>query len=189
MGEKMLKINLNELKKYKVFTNEGRYDKYKNEDEEYYPDRWYLCGFIEDIYINEGKIVFKIYGYDYSCKGKMKYSKHEIDIKNINSYISGFIIKDEENEKNEYKEYYEYTSINIYDKYDTHDYETRDITGYVEISEEVNLYKDIDFKFIMRRFYEAVPPTFICDVESAMLLDEKVKKIVKVPKGYEFGSY
>lgn len=173
----MLKINLNELRKYKVFVFYQEGYEYFYETGEYDQDFSYFCGFIENIYTKQGEIIFKVYGL--GIRNKLKHAEFKIHMKDIEIYISDF--------KKTYNIYpgikgYEYMNIETSFKYDFDNSRYHGHTKY-------RLFKNLDFRFIMRRFYELVPPTFICEIESAMLTDPQIRKIVNIPEDYEFATY
>lgn len=161
----MIKINLNELRRNKIFTfYEDYYD-----STGFFPS--YYCGFIDNIFIENGFILLNVYGY--GLQRKLKYDKFKIDIKNINKF-----------ETND-----EISEIKTCTEYNDYDYETDEIIGKVQISNEFKFFKNNDFRFIMREFYKIIPSSFICELESKMLTDKKVLNIVDIPYDYEFGEY
>lgn len=175
----MLKINLNELRKYKVFAFYQDGYEYFHERDEYCPDFSYFCGFIEHIYTRQGEIIFKVYGVGLGSQEKLKHAEFKIHMKDIEKYTSDF--------KKTYNIYpgingYEYINIKTSFKcnFDNSIYHS---------NTEYRLFKNLDFRFIMRRFYELVPENFICQIESAMLTDSYVKNIVNIPENYEFATY
>lgn len=54
---------------------------------------------------------------------------------------------------------------------------------------EYRLYKNLDFRFLMRRLYELVPHEYLCTIEMAMLNDPYVLNRVTIPEDYEFTIY
>lgn len=161
----MIKINLNELRKHKIFTSYQNY--YDNCG--YFPS--YYCGFIDNIYVKNGFIILNVYGY--GLQRKMKNDEFKIDIKTINK----FEVCDESIE------------IKTSEEYNDYDYETDEIIGKVQVSDEFKFFKNNDFRFIMREFYKVIPSTFICELEAEMLTNEKILNIVDIPYDYEFGEY
>ena len=164
----MLKINLNELRRYKVFVlYQDGYTFYDEEDEPI-PDLYYFFGFIEDVYTKQGEIFFKVYGAGFNAIEDLKHAEFKVHMKDINLY--------EENK--------EYECMDIKESI-SRDYD--DCRHYS--STKYTLFKNIDFEFIMSTFYNLVPQNFICDLEFAMLTDPYVLKIVSIPDDYEFAFY
>lgn len=175
----MLKINLNDLKKYKVFVLYQQGYTFYDEEDEPCPDFYYFCGFIEDVYTKQGEIFFKVYGVGFGATENLKHVEFKVHMKDIETYISDF--------KKTYNIYsgikgYEYINIKTSFKCDFDNSRYHSNTEY-------RLFKNLDFIFIMRRFYELVPENFICQIESAMLTDPYVMKIVNIPENYEFATY
>lgn len=175
----MLKINLNELKQFKAIAlySEG-YDYIYNE-EDYIPDIYYFCGFIEHIYARDGKIVFKVYGVGFADSGKLRHTEFEINMQEIDVYE-----KKIEADYGIYDEYtsYEYMNINT-------SYESNLINSRYTSNSQFKLFKNLNFRFLMRRFGELLPPDKICEIESAMLMDESILRLVNIPEDYKFAKY
>lgn len=161
----MIKINLNELRKNNIFTCSDYYC----DSTDYFPS--YYCGFIESIFIEDGHILLNVFGY--GLQGKLKHDKLKINIKDITKFESN----------NEILE------IETYKKYDDYDYETDKIIGEVISSSKFRFFKNNNFRFIMREFYEVIPSCFICDLEAKLLMNESILKVVDMPEDYEFGEY
>ena len=174
----MVKINLNELRKYKVLiycdnhTEEDYVCCYINSD------CYYICGFIENVYTKNGEIVFCIYGA--KCKSeKLKHMEIKVHMKDIEVYENTFT-----ETYNIYKDSIGYEFINIKTSNSFKDNEM-----YSRSDMEYRLYKNLDFRFLMRRLYELVPHEYLCTIEMAMLNDPYVLNRVTIPEDYEFTIY
>lgn len=175
----MLKINLNELKQFKVFVYYSEDSEFVYSKNDYIPDHSYFCGFIEHIYAKDGKIVFRVYGGGYPSCEILNHTEFELDMRQIDVYENKI-----KKTYNIYDEYKDYEYMNIETSYESNSYDSRYIS-----KSEIKLFKNLNFRFLMRRFYEVIPSTFICELESAMLMDEDVLSIVNIPEDYEFANY
>lgn len=170
----MLKFNLNELKQFKAIALYSEGYEYIFDKDDYIPDIYYFCGFIEHIYAKDGAIVFKVYGAGYPYCEKIIHTELKINMKEIDVYEKK--IEDANGICAE--------CINIHTNYECNLLKSRYFSKSV-----IKIIKNLDFRFLMRKFYEVVPPYDICLIESSMLMDKSILRLVNIPKDYEFAQY
>lgn len=175
----MVKINLNELRKYKVLIYCNNYS-----EEDYVcccinSDCYYKCGFIENVYTSNGEIIFSVYSAE--CKSvKLKHMDIKVHMKDIEVYNHVF-----SKVYNIYEDFTEHEYINI---------KTSEISKceeyYYSENIEYRLYKNLDFISLMKILHGLVfPIDNLGSIEMAMLNDPYVLNKIDIPEDYEFGMY
>lgn len=175
----MVKINLNELRQCKIliYCND-----YTSHDYIVYSDCDYKCGFIEDIYTRDGEIIFSVYGAEGNA-GKLKHIEIKVHMNDIDSYDSSFT--ETYNRLPRHEEHIEYECINIKASDSFSDDES-----YHKSEREYRLYKNLDFKSLMRILYDLMDPVDVIDsFETAMIYDPYFLSKFIIPKDYIYGMY
>ncbi|WP_278549291.1 hypothetical protein [Paraclostridium bifermentans] len=200
----MLKINLNELRQYKVICcysvfGELYYDESGNEYIDGDRDSSYICGFINNIYIEDGTIFINFYGVDW--EGKFKDDKICIDISKIDMYKKFIERKthqweniewnsevdyDEIEIDEEWEDTYEVMKIKTNDEYDRYKHDenyedTDEIVSHISVTDEFELYKDTNFEFIIEVLsYGMNSEEEVSSFSNLLLTDERISKILTV---------
>ena len=170
----MLKINLNELKQFKAIRF--------NSTESGGDDIDYFYGFIERVYAEDGKIIFKVYGVKFPYDGELRHTELEIDMQDISDYKKSI----EETYTIYYNHMDEPRTYTINDEcLDISTHREINLSGsiYTAVS-SFKLFKSLDFRYLMRQFYETTNDDMIASIESLMLMDEYVFRLVNIPKDY-----
>lgn len=170
----MFKINLNELKQFKAIALYSQGYEYIYNEDDYIHDMYYFCGFIEHVYAKDGDIVFKVRGAGFPNCEKIIHTELKINMQEIDVYE-----KEVEKANGICDE-----CVNIETSY-----ECELLNSKYNSKSVFKLFKKLDFRFLMRKFYEVIPSDDICLIESSMLMDEYILGLVNIPEDYEFAQY
>ncbi|MEI3233518.1 MAG: hypothetical protein V8S33_03645 [Intestinibacter bartlettii] len=154
----MLESDLNELKQYKAITLYEQGYKISNNGD-CYPDIYYFCGFIEDIYIKDEKLILRVYGLGFPLIWEFRHKELKIEVEKINNY-----------EKKYEETNYEYMTINT-------SFEDEDDKSRYFSHTEYKLFKYIDFEFLVGQFAEVGYESY--QIENAILTDEYALKLLE----------
>lgn len=202
----MIKININELRKYKIICESYEYIEYQYDDNGIDcigrdGESYTTLGFIDNIYVKDGKLNIDVYSVNSYGNRDTTIS---IDINKINLYkklIGRKKYKWENPEWNyemdpneieidvDWDDIYEVMKINTEKEYEDYErdenwcYTDKKISDGIE-KQEIKLYKDTGFEFIIDLFSYYSCAYEVPFITNILLTDEKISKILTVDYYY-----